>query len=109
MSYTKGTFIFGVPLTPDIATKAWELGFEGDAEEYGFTDLYSASGEGTGYCGARLCGVDECSNVRVSSLKLAPTDDDKREFARLWGAVPERLRDVLGEPDPQVWLVWHSA
>ena len=110
MSYAMCDIIFGIPLTEAICADVDDLEYDsGDPEGFGFVGLYTAGGPGAGYCGVKLCRIDECNNEKASELKMEPTDADRQEFARLWKAVPEDIREVIPDSTPTVWLVWHSS
>ena len=110
MSYAIANFVFGVPLTSNIAEKAEELDFDpSDPESFGFEGLYSAGGDGPlGFLGVQLTQTDECSAYeKGAGLKLQPTPEQEQKYWSLWAEVPEGIRAIL--PEPETWLIWSSS
>lgn len=107
MSSAVVTAIYGVPINQAIHNKMLEMEEDPDSGWFedkngtcGFTTLYSGHAMRTvGYCGVKLDGFNEFKDVRVSKLKLEPTDKQKKEAQERIDALPEAFDDLVGDPD----------
>lgn len=114
MSYACGTIIYGIRATPAMqrVVETWtdtQPDYEDGWcwEDLGFTQRYSGNGESTPTLGVELGGMDECNDVRVSSLTLTPTPEQVSEVGRLIAGLPEPVRAAAEPPD--VWIIWSSS
>lgn len=107
--------IFGVRCSSEMRKKAEELGFIStvlryDREGYenlGFTVAYHGYADQPIWCGVRLDAADDGNDVRLSEIRLVPTEEERAEALSLIEDLPEEIRDLAGEPE--VWMIWSGS
>ena len=107
MSYAIANVIYGVPLTKEIHLALADA--DEDFETAGFTPYYSGGGSyAPGFCGVELGDFDECGgHILFSSLKYAPTPEQKAEAETRLAELPEYIRKVCLPVD--TYIVWSSS
>ena len=115
MSCAIVTVVYGVPLTEDCIDliNKWECDtkcdkwFEDNNGTCGFTDLYSASGPGNGFCGVELDQLESYGNQLVSKVRMVPSEKEKQKAEKLIAALDPELRERTG--DVGVYFIWSDS
>ena len=113
MSYAIANIIYGVPADEDVqeaidGLPADEEGYGTEMEDLGFEAMYSGSASHRpGFCGVRLDTFDECGDFALSTLVLAPTDEQRAQAEAKVAALPEAVRKACQPID--VYVVWSTS
>ena len=87
--YAIGYIVFGIPLNEEIEKELDKLGYDPDSF---FETVYHGSAPSTqGWCGVHLCRFNECDDFKVSSLKLVPTEEQKKDALARIEELPEEV------------------
>jgi len=114
MSYACADILYGIRATKEL-TRAMESWTDTQSdyedgwcwEDLGFEERYSGNGESTPTLGVELASMDECDDVRVSTLTLEPTPEQVEQVRKMIADLPEPLQAAAEEPD--VWIIWSSS
>lgn len=109
------TVVYGVPKNDDVIDKIkeWEQDsssdkwFENDNGTCGFTDLYSASGDGAGYCGVELDQLESYNNQLISEVRMIPTQEEMQKAQAMVDALDVELKELTGPIG--VYFIWSDS
>jgi hypothetical protein len=106
--YAIATIVYGVPVDEKIDRLVHERSFE-DLEELGWEILYSGSSNiSPGFLGVELCDLPTIEDsTLVSTLRFAPTDEERARAQALIDAQPEEIKALL--PPPDVYIIWSTS
>ena len=108
--YSITSVVYGIPVNSALSRYLLENYDDPEYEIDGFTELYHGgiAGRMCGFIGAELSTWDETEDlVRVSGLRMQPTDEERQKVDNMIAALPQGLRDVAADPD--VYLVFSSS
>jgi hypothetical protein len=113
MSYAIGNIIYGIPLDLDEEDLPEDhiLREAVDGEYDGFLSYYSGSGDIPAAFGVEIDSFDECCfSIDISSLRLAPTDAQLRQYERLLEHVDQEVKAELEKfGEPRTFILWSTS
>jgi hypothetical protein len=83
-----------------------------ESEADGFLTYYSGHGDDPVAFGVQLDCIDEaCYSIDISSIKLEPSDAQRREFYRLWEHLEDEVKTAIEQKfgQPRSFILWSTS
>ena len=117
VSYAIGNIIFGIPLELDVDCEDGTYDLLNDAlenfgEADGFHTFYSGMADAVPAAfGVVLDCFDEaCFSIDIHSLKLEPSDAQRRQFYELWSHLEPDVQAAIEKfGTPRSFILWSTS